>query len=368
MMWRSFHVHYYEQDRNALLLDAVRPFVERIAPQVNGVHYLLHWLRGPHVRLHVDAAPEVFDSLVLPALDELVRGHLAARPSTAVVDTAAMLAQHERLAGLEHEAGPLSPLLPDNTVHEAPYDRRLHVHGGPQAADLLADFYNETTPFAFEMIERLRGGAQLAGLAFDTMIASAHGLSGVELRQGFVSFRSHAEAFLSWWPEAEGLREAWDRHYAAHSGLLATRVRAVLRSVEAAEKAPGAGGSGLVPRWLAAAAPVLRRGRALIAAGDLSMDPPWAGRTSLDDPEVAELARRSTFHNHRRPEGVEVDRLWFDQYRLTLNYTYLHLTRLGLSPVERFLLCHLAANTAEDLYGVPATGVLLPAPGEPVFS
>lgn len=367
-MWRSFHVHYYEQDRTALLLDAVRPFVERIAPRVNGVHYLLHWLRGPHVRLQVDAEPEVFDALVLPALDELVRGHLVARPSTAVVDAAAMLAQHERLAGLEHETGPLSPLLPDNTVREAPYDRRLHVHGGPQAADLLADFYNETTPFAFEMLEKLRGGGRLAALAFDTMIASAHGLSGVELRQGFVSFRSHAEAFLSWWPEAEGLRQAWDRHYAAHSGPLAARVRAVLRAVEGSGEAAGAGAAGLVPRWLAAAGPVLRRGRALIVAGELSMDPPWAGRVSLDDPEVAELARKSTFHNHRRPEGVEVDRLWFDQYRLTLNYTYLHLTRLGLSPVERFLLCHLAANVAEDLYGVPATDVPLPAPGELVFS
>jgi hypothetical protein len=37
-----------------------------------------------------------------------------------------------------------------------------------------------------------------------------------------------------------------------------------------------------------------------------------------------------------------------------LNLTYLMLTRLGISPAERFLLCHLAANAVEDQYGVSA--------------
>jgi hypothetical protein len=37
-----------------------------------------------------------------------------------------------------------------------------------------------------------------------------------------------------------------------------------------------------------------------------------------------------------------------------LNYTYLHMTRLGITPTERFLLCHLAANAVEECYGVSA--------------
>ncbi|TLS42104.1 hypothetical protein FE633_32520 [Streptomyces montanus] len=360
MMWRTFCVTYYDEDRTGLLLEAVKPLVERISPHVSSVHHLLHWLRGPHVRINVDASPQVFEAVVRPAIDELVKGYLAKHPSTASVDTAAMVCRHERLAELEHEQGALTPLWPDNSVRETPYDRRLHVHGSPRAADLLADFYASTTPLAFDTVSRLRtNGGPLAGLAFDTMIASAHGLSGTGLRQGFVSFRSHADAFLSWWPEAEGLRQAWDRHYATHRDKLVRRVEALQTAIDSDATEPV-----LVRRWLDTAGAVVRRGAELIAGGEMTMDPPWAHRSAQDDESVRAMLRKSPFHSHPRPPGVEVDRIWFDGYRLALNYTYLHLTRLGLAPVERFLLCHLAANAAEDLYQVAATDVLLPAPGQ----
>jgi hypothetical protein len=45
---------------------------------------------------------------------------------------------------------------------------------------------------------------------------------------------------------------------------------------------------------------------------------------------------------------------WSPSYRLVLNYMYLHFTRLGLTPIERFLLCHLTANAVEDCYGISA--------------
>ncbi|WP_345406501.1 hypothetical protein [Nonomuraea salmonea] len=37
---------------------------------------------------------------------------------------------------------------------------------------------------------------------------------------------------------------------------------------------------------------------------------------------------------------------------MLLNYTYLHLTRLGLTPLDRFRTCHLLADAVEDVYGV----------------
>ncbi|MEU6952189.1 thiopeptide maturation pyridine synthase [Streptomyces sp. NPDC045714] len=359
MMWRTYRVTYYDEDRDGLLLEAVKPLVERIAPHVSSVHYLPHWLHGPHVRINVDARPQVFEDIVRPAVDEVIGAYLATHPSTAVLDAERTTRRHERLAELEHEPGPLTPLLPDNSVREIPYDRRLHVLGSQRAADLLADFYTATTPLAFATVAHLRTGGRLTGLAFDTMIASAHGLSGTGLRQGFVSFRSHAEAFLSWWPEAVGLREAWDRHYAAHRGHLLRRLEVLLAAIESEAARPP-----FVRGWLDAAGDVVRHGADLIAAGDMSMDPPWAHRSAENDELAGAMLRKSPFHNRRRPPGVEVDTIWFDGYRLTLNYTYLHLTRLGLTPVERFLLCHLAANAAEDLYQVSATDVTLPAPGQ----
>lgn len=358
-MWRTYQVYYYDKDMSGLLLDAVRSFMDQISPHTGRAYYICHWLRGPHVRVNVEAEPEILRDVVRPALDSVVGAHLTDRPSTAKIDSAALVEQHRRLAEREHESSPLTPLRPDNSLHEGDYDRRLHVLGSQSAVELLADFYSATTAFAFDTLDRVRRGDQLAGLAFDIMIASVHGLSGIGLQRGFVSFRSHSEAFLSWWPEAEGLRQKWDTYYAAHADSLTARVRAVMAEVDARDGAPT-----LVSRWLDELTPVHRRGSHLIATGELSMDPPWARRYADDDPVVVELARKSPFHSRRRPPGEAVDQVWFDSYRLVLNYTYLQLTRLGLGASERFLLCHLAANAAEDLFGVAATDIRLPASGE----
>jgi hypothetical protein len=53
----------------------------------------------------------------------------------------------------------------------------------------------------------------------------------------------------------------------------------------------------------------------------------------------------------------------FLRYRVLLNHTYLHVTRLGLTPVERFRVCHLAARAVEETYGVSAVDLMRRAVG-----
>ena len=48
----------------------------------------------------------------------------------------------------------------------------------------------------------------------------------------------------------------------------------------------------------------------------------------------------------------------FRRYRLLVNLLYLHLTRLGIRPVDRYLLAHFAANAAEQRYAVDAVSSL----------
>ncbi|EWM13651.1 thiopeptide maturation pyridine synthase [Kutzneria sp. 744] len=353
MRWRSVHVYYYDDDKTDLLLDAVRPLLRGLAPGVR-TYYVPHWLKGPHLRLNFEADQQVHDELVLPTVREVVGGYLRGRPSTAVIDPQQLHVQHTRLAELEQERGELLPLRPDNSIHEADYDQRLHVLGTAAAADLLADFYVDTTPLAFDMTEAVRGGRQLLRLGFDLMVATAHALSGVGFARGFVSFRSHAEAFLSWMPEGVGLRPAWERHYEQHMDALTGRVQAVLATVDAAGPCLP-----FVRPWVEVMTPYWRRGSELIESHMLRLAP----GPRPDSAEYAERLRRSPLHRARK--DVVVDPVWFAKYRLMLNYTYLHLTRLGLSPAERLLLCHLAANAAEDLFGRPAAEVAFPAPGDP---
>jgi hypothetical protein len=49
---------------------------------------------------------------------------------------------------------------------------------------------------------------------------------------------------------------------------------------------------------------------------------------------------------------------WFQSYRLMLNLLYLDLGRLGLRPVERYMLCHVIANGVEEMVGSSAADLM----------
>ncbi|MEV0587111.1 thiopeptide maturation pyridine synthase [Nonomuraea sp. NPDC050310] len=334
--WHSVHVHYHGDDRG-LVLDAVRPLFRRLAGLVTGAHHLRHWRQGPQLRLNLRTTPDRFAEVVLPAVDELIGGYLRARPSTRRLDPAAVLPEHRRLAALEDERGPLEPWCPDNSFHVAPYDDRVHVLGTPEMAGLLAGFYADTTDLAFDLTEGCAGAGSLLAAAFDLVVATAHTLTEDGIGRGFVSLRSHAEGFLSLDPRGPERRAAWEAHRRRHADALAARLHAVVTE-------PGR--VPYVPDWVAALGRHRARARALLAAGTFVM--PY-GEAAAEE----RLGRASPFHR-----ALFADPDWaarraspgFALSRLALNTTYLHLTRLGIAPAERFLLCHLAAGTVEDSF------------------
>jgi hypothetical protein len=83
------------------------------------------------------------------------------------------------------------------------------------------------------MIERVRQRktSRLAG-AFDLMVATAQVFSPDGITRGFVSFRSHAEAFLNAWPEGQDLRPHWDHHYTQPADALTAQVRTVVAELD----------------------------------------------------------------------------------------------------------------------------------------
>jgi len=229
------------------------------------------------------------------------------------------------------------------------------VLGTPEAAELMAAFYTESTPLAFAMLDHLRRGGSRRGLALDLMLATAHALSGKGISDAFVSFRSHAEAFTHMTTAGRRLRPQWDRLYAAQAGALTGRVRTVVAAVDTGEPDVP-----FVADWIALLRSIRARGDALIAAGLLPMAM-YDARDAIDDrPTVADV---SPFHRELETDGrAHWERLRasvaFAGFRLALNDTYLHLTRLGIGPADRFMLCHLAANAVESAYGVRAADVI----------
>lgn len=348
MPWNDIHVHYHDGNRHdQLIVEAVRPFHDAVWAHVDAAYFVRHWLQGPHIRISVRADAETFARHVLPAAHDILGDYLARQPSPATSAPDSALAQHQRLAELERVEEPLLPWRPDNSLHVAAHDDRRAILGSQAAVDLLAEFLTCTTEFAFDMTAHIHAGGQRLRLAFDLMLAVAHALSGYGLGRGFLSYRSHAEAFLCGWPEGDGQRDQFDRWYRSHSSELVDRVGTVVSAVDTASA-----GVPFVSEWIAALHQFDVKGRQLIEQGALDMNsagmPAASGFRPLT--EVSELHRVLATRG-ARPLGPPTQ---FATYRLLLNYTYLQLTRLGITPFERLLLCHLAANAVEERYGCSA--------------
>lgn len=356
MDWYSIHVYYYDQDKDALILDGVRPLFRALHGRVDAVFHTRHWRYGPHLRLNFRTTAGTFADVVRPAADEIVGGFLRRHPSTTDLDPVHEVLVHRRLAELEREEGELLPWYPDNSIVTAAYDPRATVVGGAETAALLADFHAAATELTFTLTGELGDPRQRLACCFDLMVATAQATSKAGITDAFISFRSHAEGFLCGFPESAGLRAVWDRHYGQHRELLMRRVTAVVAAVR-----DGTTDVPFVQDWLAVLAPSWERARRLASAGTLSVP---IGPSA--DAEVGfELPELSPFHRVllENPAWDRTQRsMSFLEYRLMINLTYLLLSRLGVTPVERFLLGHLVANAVEDAYGVSAVELVRARP------
>lgn len=361
--WHSLHVHHHDEAAEpALILDAVRPAFAAVRPRVRGCWFGRHWLRGPHLRLNFRTDEATWRDRVRPVVEGVVTDYLRAHPSSVTLDRAALAPVHERLAELEMEPGPLHPWVADNTVVERPYDHRLQVLGSLRAGELVADFLSDTTDLTFRMYERLRT-APLSVLALDLMWTTAAAAAipfeagGAPIERGVLSLRSHADAFLSRTNDPAAFRTRFDERFHRQEAALSAR----LREVEAALPEPegtdatgsGATGSGaaFVREWARAVRRHQRLAQPLLASGEVSM----GGAALAPRMPTRQLSEFHTLllsdHGHR---DFLVDDAWFASFRLVMNYLYLHLNRLGLAPVDRGLLCHLAARTVESVHGTSA--------------
>ncbi|MGW6424251.1 thiopeptide maturation pyridine synthase [Nocardia sp. NPDC055053] len=348
MRWKSIHVYYYQPDKSGLLLNGVRPVFRDLRPFVDAVSVTRHWRLGPHLRLNFRTDDHTFEKLVWPTAERELSRYLTAEPSTTVLDIELHSREHRTLAELEAEKGPLSPWVPDNTVLRAEFDDRTEAMGSSRGAELLADFYADTTDLTFTAYETCSARPQLMSRAFDLMVATAHLGAAEGIARGFISFRSHAEGFLAQNADGVALRRHWDDNYRQTAESLRARVADIVEAIDH-DREP----DHRLAEWFLTIGRFRDRIQRALADGSLPIPPPPPPRPGAERRLEASDFHRRLFAN---PEWSRMqDSTDFTIYRLLLNFTYLHLTQLGLVPKDRILLCHMIANAVEDHFGVSAT-------------
>jgi len=360
-MLHSLHVFYYDDNKEALLLDGIQPALQEIVNQglSQRVSIRRHWLYGPHVRLHIDAEPELFHSTIAPLVKSRVDSYLQRSPSHRPLDAEAYGRLSEELGSMELVPGPYLPLCPDNTVQEFPFDPRVEVYGSEQLSELASAYLADTHEMLFRLMAETRGAPAkrlTRVFAFMTLLGCLYP-GGIE--RGHLSFRSHSEGFLFGSPPAVRTKfEQTARENEERLGKILAQV------VDACREGVYQGPDPLLRDWTLLHAERYRMYCGLVAEGVIPRN-----RDALD--QAASRMDRvapgpwnqagwamSPFHQKfMRPDNPVLTSDAFVAYRWLINSFYLLLPTLGISSFEKFLLCFLVAEAAERVLGVSWQGL-----------
>jgi len=360
--WRTLRIAYFAKDRTDLLLGPVREAVEAVRARFGASEMMLQtqWKLGPHLELSFKDA--VQDGEILSLVSSIVQPWMDGHPSTESLDPDAYAALSAKLGMSELEPGPYLPLLSDNTISLVEYRaaRALPLAELVQSKHL---FLAEALDLQFELLALKRDDADAFSMTLIAMMAVCgtsyvpHGLS-----KGFMSFRSHAEYFFAAYDGQGRMRAQFDALDAAKSA----QVDAVLLAVSdgSTDDLPLPDPHrdilrrwwGIVGRTADRNMRIVRENHDVLLADetfdhlveDVSTTAPIDFQKRARAKATSELG--SAFdeeEGHRIQSSAE-----FIAYRTTVNFFYLILPTLGVSPVQKFCFCHLLANGAERHFNV----------------
>ncbi|WP_458232966.1 lantibiotic dehydratase [Roseateles sp. P5_E8] len=361
--WHALRIAYFEDDRRGLLLGPLSDLLDGLRSQhgIDRVMLLPHWRHGPHVDLAVHCSAQVLDEVVWPAVRAQLLPWLQANPSSREIDPQAYEALATKLALFELDPEPALPLLTNNTVTAAPYVR-------PKALKLEAfaaareDFQVAALPLTLKLLRGKVDGNDEFMLTLAAMLAlvgQTYEIGG--LSRGYVSLRSHAEYFFAAHDDGGKLRGRFD----ALDQRLGERVGEVLRAVldgrlDSLALAPEF--KQVLAEWQTVLASTAEANRRIVhqhydvLLADDTFDRLQGSVTGQGSDFQTRMRQRVPSEIGRalgQARGMlAMSTPQIMAYRTTVNFFYTLLPLLGVSPMQKFCLCHLVALGVERVLGV----------------
>ena len=370
-MWNVLRIAYFDQGKAALLLGPVSEAIAHLRDRdgIEAVMLNSHWKFGPHVDIGVKCAAPVFDA-VFPECERMIGEWLTAHPSTTMLDPAEYEVLSTKLAVAELEAPPFVPLLENNSVTRAEYQRSRAINL-PQLVDSKEEFLAASTDLLLSLTALKTDDSELAFIVLILMMAAiAKRFKPDGIKRGYVSYRSHAEYFFDNYDKTNVLRPKMDaldvRYRERIDGNLKLVVEGAFGSLDLPPQA-----AALVVEWERIVDEVFTRNQRIIEenhdelvadtetttiednfnrlAGEITKDIPE--QYHLDPEKVGRGAVVDAVMQHQ--EGRDMFRSAdFIAYRTTVNFFYMLLPILDISPAKKFMLCHLVANSVERVFSI----------------
>ncbi|HLI05733.1 MAG TPA: lantibiotic dehydratase C-terminal domain-containing protein [Ktedonobacteraceae bacterium] len=363
--WHSIHIYYYDVNKDALLLDCVRPLIATLYKRgwADRSYFTRHWQGGSHLRLHVHADHALFESEIAPCVVGEVEAYLYEHPSGGSFTSEEAVRQYQRRSNMTLEQLAYVAPVPNNSLHLAPYRQPVGI-GSPELACFLEDYYGETTDLAFTIIEQTRNDYRgRLNACFDQLVAFVAAGSLIPLAGAYMSYRSHAEAYIVCEPDVEEprlRRRRFERAFHERHDAVMRRITFLLDALNAAPER--------LANWLPPLIALHRR------YGEKALQGVLEGSFRLNGNSHSREYRLSASDFHAAvATNLAVKQHQNSPYvlaqRIVLNFLYLHLSRLGLLNEDRYLLDYYIAGGIEELCHISPVDVIRNfkgfAPGTP---
>ena len=360
--WHVVRVAWFEDNREALMNGPIRQVFERLRQEdaVRRVSIMPHWLHGPHVDIAIEALPQAFQNRIYPDIRLMIDRWLSENPSTTVLDPVEYEARSRGIGMFELNPGPYLPLLDNNRVALAPFKAPVGL-AIPELAEHRATFLDDALETVFGVLhlkhtDRDNYFRSLGAMLLVTADSYADGMS-----EGYMSLRSHADYFFAAHDVSgqvrarfDGFDDHWGADFDQMARALADRHWGSLPMTSSAQA--------LVKAWSGVVDRTDQRSRDLVTANHAALISQTVhqdlARTMAAVDDSAMRQRFSTrkisdigeaFLNSER--GLAAQRSPdFLTYRTNVNFFYLLLPTLGVTPVQKFMLCDLVARSVERVF------------------
>lgn len=223
------------------------------------------------------------------------------------------------------------------------------VFDGPGLDEATRGFLSDTAAVAVDLATRPdRTGAALTLMTAHLAAVADPDRSGDGPPLSFLSFRSHAEAFLATTRDPTAARHAFDTRYAEHGATVEAAVRAVLL-----DDAPGGGAA-----WSTAARAAKPGFVTGFVSGDLVAHTGYTRDHLRERTDFADNPFHSTAGASEQLQAYMGGDPSFLATRLLTSLLYVTLHSSGVSLMQRYFLCHAIAKACETIYDVDSMALL----------
>lgn len=359
--WHSIRVYYYDVDKDALLLDCIRPLFTTLREDqgIERLYFTRHWEGGSHLRLHVYTDAPSFEHHIGPFIINVVGSYLRIHPSGGSFSAEEAVRQHERRGRMVPGGLVYTAPVPNNSILPVSYDLAERV-GIAGTARLLEDYYIDTNDLVFTIIEQTRNNYTVRlNTCFDQLLAFIASISRITPKIAWMSYRSHSEAYIVCEPAVEDpqlRRQRLAQAFRERHDVIMRRIRRLLYRLEAAPEQ-------LAP-WLSSMIAIHRSYYERTLQGVLDGSVKLNGTDNeyqwADDPQQSALSA-SGFHAAMAANAT-TQQMQRHPYALTnrviLNFLYLNLSRLGMLNEDRYILDYYIAEALEELFHVSAVDLV----------